>query len=156
MQNRINQEYIFTEFESISFLTPPGSWQSSSVWGRLWSTETLTVSSSAPRNAALMTPSHTWSTSLTGLFYNVTGIGFKKQSFLFDIWSRAFDYQDSFLYLSVLCLDCSIHSREIFHSLSITFSRCWEFLLWMDPANYGGVKGKLPSSLHYGEVKQRF
>ncbi|XP_036454918.1 DNA polymerase epsilon catalytic subunit A [Colossoma macropomum] len=45
----------------------------------------------------------------------------------------------------------SIHSREIFHSLSITFSRCWEFLLWMDPANYGGVKGKLPSSIMYGE-----
>lgn len=45
----------------------------------------------------------------------------------------------------------SIHSKEIFHSLSITFSRCWEFLLWMDPANYGGVKGKLPSSLLYGE-----
>uniref|UniRef100_A0A8B9JNV3 DNA polymerase epsilon catalytic subunit n=1 Tax=Astyanax mexicanus TaxID=7994 RepID=A0A8B9JNV3_ASTMX len=47
----------------------------------------------------------------------------------------------------------SIHSREIFHSLSITFSRCWEFLMWMDPANYGGVKGKLPSSLMYGEKK---
>ncbi|KAK2845413.1 hypothetical protein Q7C36_010267 [Tachysurus vachellii] len=46
----------------------------------------------------------------------------------------------------------SIHSREIFHSLSITFSRCWEFLLWMDPANYGGVKGKLPSSVMYGET----
>ncbi|TDH12869.1 hypothetical protein EPR50_G00050310 [Perca flavescens] len=45
----------------------------------------------------------------------------------------------------------SIHSREIFHSLSISFSRCWEFLLWMDPANYGGVKGKLPSSIMYGE-----
>ncbi|XP_016428215.1 DNA polymerase epsilon catalytic subunit A [Sinocyclocheilus rhinocerous] len=45
----------------------------------------------------------------------------------------------------------SIHSKEIFHSLSITFSRCWEFLLWMDPANCGGVKGKLPSSLLYGE-----
>ncbi|XP_017560564.1 DNA polymerase epsilon catalytic subunit A [Pygocentrus nattereri] len=45
----------------------------------------------------------------------------------------------------------SIHSREIFHSLSITFSRCWDFLLWMDPANYGGVKGKLPSSVMYGE-----
>lgn len=45
----------------------------------------------------------------------------------------------------------SIHSKEIFHSLSITFSRCWEFLLWMDPANFGGVKGKLPSSLLYGE-----
>uniref|UniRef100_A0A8B9JR41 DNA polymerase epsilon catalytic subunit n=1 Tax=Astyanax mexicanus TaxID=7994 RepID=A0A8B9JR41_ASTMX len=48
----------------------------------------------------------------------------------------------------------SIHSREIFHSLSITFSRCWEFLMWMDPANYGGVKGKLPSSLMYGEVDE--
>lgn len=46
----------------------------------------------------------------------------------------------------------SIHSKEIFHSLSISFSRCWEFLLWMDPANYGGVKGKLPSSVLYGEV----
>ncbi|XP_029296654.1 DNA polymerase epsilon catalytic subunit A [Cottoperca gobio] len=45
----------------------------------------------------------------------------------------------------------SIHSREIFHSLSISFSRCWEFLLWMDPANYGGVKGKLPSSVTFGE-----
>uniref|UniRef100_A0A4W4F1C0 DNA polymerase epsilon catalytic subunit n=1 Tax=Electrophorus electricus TaxID=8005 RepID=A0A4W4F1C0_ELEEL len=40
----------------------------------------------------------------------------------------------------------SIHARELFHSLSITFSRCWEFLLWMDPSNYGGVKGKVPPS----------
>ncbi|XP_067911587.1 DNA polymerase epsilon catalytic subunit A [Heterodontus francisci] len=46
----------------------------------------------------------------------------------------------------------SIHSREIFHSLSISFSRCWEFLLWMDPANYGGIQGKLPSSVLSGEV----
>ncbi|XP_015221455.2 DNA polymerase epsilon catalytic subunit A [Lepisosteus oculatus] len=45
----------------------------------------------------------------------------------------------------------SIHSREIFHSLSMTFSRCWEFLLWMDLANYGGVKGKLPASVLYGQ-----
>ncbi|CAH2294920.1 DNA polymerase epsilon catalytic subunit A [Pelobates cultripes] len=50
----------------------------------------------------------------------------------------------------------SIHSRELFHSLTISFSRCWEFLLWMDPANYGGIKGKLPSSVHYGEkVKKK-
>uniref|UniRef100_A0A8C9TG99 DNA polymerase epsilon catalytic subunit n=1 Tax=Scleropages formosus TaxID=113540 RepID=A0A8C9TG99_SCLFO len=46
----------------------------------------------------------------------------------------------------------SIHSKEIFHSLSISFSRCWEFLLWMDLTNYGGVKGKLPSSILYQEV----
>ncbi|XP_069475427.1 DNA polymerase epsilon catalytic subunit A isoform X1 [Ambystoma mexicanum] len=45
----------------------------------------------------------------------------------------------------------SIHTREIFHSLTISLSRCWEFLLWMDPANYGGIKGKIPSSIHYGE-----
>ncbi|KAJ3603695.1 hypothetical protein NHX12_028439 [Muraenolepis orangiensis] len=45
----------------------------------------------------------------------------------------------------------SIHSREIFHSLTISFSRCWDFLLWMDPANHGGVKGKLPSGALYGE-----
>ncbi|MEE6511690.1 hypothetical protein FKM82_018375 [Ascaphus truei] len=49
----------------------------------------------------------------------------------------------------------SIHTREIFHSLTISFSRCWEFLLWMDPANYGGIKGKLPSSVHYGEEKKK-
>ncbi|XP_073410903.1 DNA polymerase epsilon catalytic subunit A [Dendrobates tinctorius] len=45
----------------------------------------------------------------------------------------------------------SIHTKELFHSITISFSRCWEFLLWMDPANYGGIKGKLPSSVHYGE-----
>uniref|UniRef100_A0A8C5NU58 DNA polymerase epsilon catalytic subunit n=1 Tax=Jaculus jaculus TaxID=51337 RepID=A0A8C5NU58_JACJA len=48
----------------------------------------------------------------------------------------------------------SIHSKEIFHSLTISFSRCWEFLLWMDPSNYGGIKGKVPSSIHYGQVRK--
>ncbi|XP_047418330.1 DNA polymerase epsilon catalytic subunit A isoform X1 [Sciurus carolinensis] len=45
----------------------------------------------------------------------------------------------------------SIHSKEIFHSLTISFSRCWEFLLWMDPSNYGGIKGKVPSRIHCGQ-----
>uniref|UniRef100_A0A2I3M0C5 DNA polymerase epsilon catalytic subunit n=1 Tax=Papio anubis TaxID=9555 RepID=A0A2I3M0C5_PAPAN len=44
----------------------------------------------------------------------------------------------------------SIHAKEIFHSLTISFSRCWEFLLWMDPSNYGGIKGKVSSRVHYG------
>uniref|UniRef100_A0A2I3HYR2 DNA polymerase epsilon catalytic subunit n=1 Tax=Nomascus leucogenys TaxID=61853 RepID=A0A2I3HYR2_NOMLE len=44
----------------------------------------------------------------------------------------------------------SIHSKEIFHSLTISFSRCWEFLLWMDPSNYGGIKGKVSSRIHCG------
>ncbi|KAF7467824.1 hypothetical protein GHT09_000761 [Marmota monax] len=45
----------------------------------------------------------------------------------------------------------SIHSKELFHSLTISFSRCWEFLLWMDPSNYGGIKGKVPSGIHCGQ-----
>uniref|UniRef100_A0A8C8XUY3 DNA polymerase epsilon catalytic subunit n=1 Tax=Panthera leo TaxID=9689 RepID=A0A8C8XUY3_PANLE len=45
----------------------------------------------------------------------------------------------------------SVHSKEIFHSLTISFSRCWEFLLWMDPSNYGGIKGNVPSSIHCGQ-----
>lgn len=114
--------------------------------------ETSTVSSSAPRNDALMTQLHTWSISLTGF----------KPLFFFS----RLDCNPSFLcnvqvsevptLVLIFCLlFVSIHSKEIFHSLSITFSRCWEFLLWMDPTNYGGVKGKLPSSLLYGEVKHK-
>ncbi|KAM8961963.1 DNA polymerase epsilon catalytic subunit A [Pelodytes ibericus] len=49
----------------------------------------------------------------------------------------------------------SIHTREIFHSITISFSRCWQFLLWMDPSNYGGIKGKVPSSVHYGEKEKK-
>uniref|UniRef100_A0A286XC68 DNA polymerase epsilon catalytic subunit n=1 Tax=Cavia porcellus TaxID=10141 RepID=A0A286XC68_CAVPO len=49
--------------------------------------------------------------------------------------------------------DSPIHSKDLFHSLTITFSRCWEFLLWMDPSNYGGIKGKVPSSVHCGQVR---
>uniref|UniRef100_A0A8D1TG87 DNA polymerase epsilon catalytic subunit n=1 Tax=Sus scrofa TaxID=9823 RepID=A0A8D1TG87_PIG len=45
----------------------------------------------------------------------------------------------------------SIHSKEIFHSLTISFSRCWELLLWMDPSNYGGIKGNVPSRIHCGQ-----
>uniref|UniRef100_A0A8C9JJA6 DNA polymerase epsilon catalytic subunit n=1 Tax=Panthera tigris altaica TaxID=74533 RepID=A0A8C9JJA6_PANTA len=48
----------------------------------------------------------------------------------------------------------SVHSKEIFHSLTISFSRCWEFLLWMDPSNYGGIKGNVPSSIHCGQVSK--
>lgn len=56
--------------------------------------------------------------------------------------------------LQYFLASCSIHSKEIFHSLAISFSRCWEFLLWMDPSNYGGIKGKVPSSIHYGQVRE--
>ena len=41
----------------------------------------------------------------------------------------------------------SIKSRELFHSLTMEPTRCWEYLWWMDQANYGGVSIVLPKSL---------
>ncbi|XP_023014693.2 DNA polymerase epsilon catalytic subunit 1 [Leptinotarsa decemlineata] len=38
----------------------------------------------------------------------------------------------------------SIRNKELFHSLEITFSQCWEHLVWLDLANFGGIKGKAP------------
>lgn len=32
--------------------------------------------------------------------------------------------------------------------------QCWEFLLWMDTANYCGPKGKIPQELLVGEITQ--
>lgn len=54
--------------------------------------------------------------------------------------------------VSVLLL-FSIHSKELFHSLTISFSRSWEFLLWMDPSNYGGIKGSVLPRIHCGQVR---
>uniref|UniRef100_A0A6P7GFS4 DNA polymerase epsilon catalytic subunit n=1 Tax=Diabrotica virgifera virgifera TaxID=50390 RepID=A0A6P7GFS4_DIAVI len=41
----------------------------------------------------------------------------------------------------------SIRSKELFHSLEITYRQCWEQLVWLDPANFGGIKGKLPKGI---------
>ena len=41
----------------------------------------------------------------------------------------------------------SIKSRELFHSLTMEPTRCWEYLWWMDQANHGGMSAKLPMSL---------
>ncbi|XP_052865449.1 DNA polymerase epsilon catalytic subunit 1 [Anopheles cruzii] len=38
----------------------------------------------------------------------------------------------------------NIRHRELFHSVSLSFQQAWEFLLWIDPTNYGGVRGNLP------------
>ncbi|EDO36342.1 predicted protein, partial [Nematostella vectensis] len=39
----------------------------------------------------------------------------------------------------------SIQSKDLFHSIDITPTSCWEYLMWLDKANHGGVRGKLPS-----------
>ncbi|XP_062555151.1 DNA polymerase epsilon catalytic subunit 1 [Armigeres subalbatus] len=33
----------------------------------------------------------------------------------------------------------SIRNKELFHSISISYKRAWEILLWIDPANYSGI-----------------
>ncbi|XP_066147109.1 DNA polymerase epsilon catalytic subunit 1 [Euwallacea fornicatus] len=38
----------------------------------------------------------------------------------------------------------SIRNKELFHSVEISYKRCWEYLVWLDPANYAGVVGKPP------------
>ncbi|XP_014281923.1 DNA polymerase epsilon catalytic subunit 1 [Halyomorpha halys] len=49
----------------------------------------------------------------------------------------------------------SIRNKEIFHSIQMTYSQCWEYLMWLDPANHGGVKGKLPGGLgDVGEARR--
>ncbi|KAK9501199.1 hypothetical protein O3M35_002270 [Rhynocoris fuscipes] len=41
----------------------------------------------------------------------------------------------------------SIRNKELFHSIQMSYSQCWQYLMWLDPANHGGVKGKLPENL---------
>uniref|UniRef100_A0A182VPQ9 DNA polymerase epsilon catalytic subunit n=1 Tax=Anopheles minimus TaxID=112268 RepID=A0A182VPQ9_9DIPT len=41
----------------------------------------------------------------------------------------------------------NIRNRELFHSVSLSFHQAWEFLLWIDPTNYGGVKGNVPKDV---------
>ena len=34
----------------------------------------------------------------------------------------------------------TVRSKELYHSIDMRFSQAWEYLLWCDPSNYGGVK----------------
>ncbi|EDV21734.1 uncharacterized protein TRIADDRAFT_30078 [Trichoplax adhaerens] len=36
----------------------------------------------------------------------------------------------------------SIASRDMFQSIELRFSMCWEYLMWMDHANFGGIRSK--------------
>ncbi|XP_018009711.1 DNA polymerase epsilon catalytic subunit A isoform X2 [Hyalella azteca] len=41
----------------------------------------------------------------------------------------------------------AIRNKEMFHSVDISFSQCWEYLCWLDPSNNGGIKGKVPKDV---------
>uniref|UniRef100_A0A336MSN0 DNA polymerase epsilon catalytic subunit n=1 Tax=Culicoides sonorensis TaxID=179676 RepID=A0A336MSN0_CULSO len=41
----------------------------------------------------------------------------------------------------------SIRNKELFHSVHLSFQQCWDFLLWLDTANYAGIRGEFPSEM---------
>ena len=34
----------------------------------------------------------------------------------------------------------TIRGKELFHSIDMKIAHCWDFLLWCDPSNFGGIK----------------
>ncbi|CAH0549983.1 unnamed protein product [Brassicogethes aeneus] len=48
----------------------------------------------------------------------------------------------------------SIRNKELFHSLEITYRQCWEHLVWLDTANFGGIQGKLPENMQNDSQEQ--
>jgi DNA polymerase epsilon subunit 1 len=52
--------------------------------------------------------------------------------------------EDAFAYLQFILE--SIHQKELFHSIEIEPKSCWEYLIWMDQHNYGGIIGQMPDS----------
>ena len=49
----------------------------------------------------------------------------------------------------------SIKSRELFHSITMEPNTCWEYLWWMDQANFGAVSVPLPKSLQSQEEEDQ-
>ncbi|XP_050295840.1 DNA polymerase epsilon catalytic subunit 1 [Anthonomus grandis grandis] len=47
----------------------------------------------------------------------------------------------------------TIRNKELFHSIEISYRRCWECLVWVDPANYGGMLGKAPQEQEDPEIQ---
>ncbi|XP_076064206.1 DNA polymerase epsilon catalytic subunit 1 [Oratosquilla oratoria] len=53
--------------------------------------------------------------------------------------------EDAMSYMEYIV--ASIRGKELFHSIDISFSNCWQFLMWLDSANHGGFKGNLPEGV---------
>ena len=41
----------------------------------------------------------------------------------------------------------TIHNKELFHSIDMRFLKAWDYLLWCDPSNFGGIKSKMSPSM---------
>ena len=38
----------------------------------------------------------------------------------------------------------TIRGKELFHSIDMKMTQSWDFLLWCDPSNYGGIRCLTP------------
>lgn len=61
------------------------------------------------------------------------------------ICTKKKNVQDALAYVEYIVT--SIHNKELFHSIQITYQQCWEYLLWLDLSNHAGVRGKLPTDM---------
>ncbi|XP_030369181.1 DNA polymerase epsilon catalytic subunit A [Scaptodrosophila lebanonensis] len=41
----------------------------------------------------------------------------------------------------------SLRNKEMFHSIQLSFEQCWNFMLWLDQANFSGIRGRLPKGI---------
>eukprot|EP00057_Strongylocentrotus_purpuratus_P019483 XP_011673957.1 PREDICTED: DNA polymerase epsilon catalytic subunit A [Strongylocentrotus purpuratus] len=41
----------------------------------------------------------------------------------------------------------TIKSNDLFHGVELSYKQCWQLIMWLDTANHGGVKGKIPEAL---------
>ena len=41
----------------------------------------------------------------------------------------------------------TIRSKELFHSIDMKMTQAWDFLLWCDPSNFGGVRSRMPKEV---------
>lgn len=48
---------------------------------------------------------------------------------------------DALSHIGFVC--ASLRQKELFRSLELNVQHCWQLLVWLDPANYGGFKGKI-------------
>lgn len=58
---------------------------------------------------------------------------------------------DAISYIGFVC--ASLRQKELFRSLELNIQHTWQLLVWLDPANYGGVKGKTEEKKAIGKDK---
>ncbi|CAB4064926.1 POLE [Lepeophtheirus salmonis] len=65
-------------------------------------------------------------------------------------FKRLENFKDALAYVEYVTN--TIHEKEIFNSIDMKFTKAWDYLLWCDPSNYGGVKSLSPRNLTEKEL----